>query len=206
MRVRVSCRCCVFILLSVILAPPGVFGQQVGTSAVPERFDQLFRQAQAGMSAAQLQKNQPRINPVDRLSALARNNVPILHLHGDADKVVSLQQNTIELVSRYQALGGSERLEGNSVCNRNACSFLQRLRLPFELSRQPSCCPRPGHCKCRRRNSKVSTPWIACGPFHHSMAVSATVPLCIKAPHDQPHLSTVPRLQVTLHQTREIPK
>jgi len=63
------------------------------------------------MSAAQLQKNQRRINPVDRLSALARNNVPILHLHGDADKVVSLQQNTIELVTRYRALGGKADVE-----------------------------------------------------------------------------------------------
>jgi pimeloyl-ACP methyl ester carboxylesterase len=64
-----------------------------------------------GMSEAQLEKNKARINPVDRLSALARHNVPILHLHGDADKVVSLQQNTIELVSRYQALGGKADVE-----------------------------------------------------------------------------------------------
>jgi pimeloyl-ACP methyl ester carboxylesterase len=64
-----------------------------------------------GMNAAQLQKNERRINPVDRLSALARNNVPVLHLHGDADKVVSLQQNTIELVSRYQALGSKADVE-----------------------------------------------------------------------------------------------
>jgi pimeloyl-ACP methyl ester carboxylesterase len=64
-----------------------------------------------GMSPAQLQENRRRVNPVDRLSALARNDVPILHLHGDADKVVSLQQNTIELVSRYRALGGKAEVE-----------------------------------------------------------------------------------------------
>jgi pimeloyl-ACP methyl ester carboxylesterase len=64
-----------------------------------------------GMSAAQLQRNLRRISPVDRLSALARSNVPILHLHGDADQAVSLQQNTIELVRRYQGLGGKADVE-----------------------------------------------------------------------------------------------
>lgn len=43
-------------------------------------------------------------NPVGRLKPLADAGVPILHLHGDNDKVVSLEKNSGELAQRYQVL------------------------------------------------------------------------------------------------------
>lgn len=64
-----------------------------------------------GMSEAELRKHLRQNNPVDRLAPLARARVPIFHIHGDADKVVSLPQNTLELVKRYKALGGEAEVE-----------------------------------------------------------------------------------------------
>ena len=63
------------------------------------------------MSEAELRKHLRQNNPVDRLAPLARARVPIFHIHGDADKVVSLPQNTLELVKRYKALGGEAEVE-----------------------------------------------------------------------------------------------
>jgi lysophospholipase L1-like esterase len=45
-------------------------------------------------------------NPVDRLAPLAKNHVPLLHVYGDADEVVPVEENTALLAKRYQALGG----------------------------------------------------------------------------------------------------
>jgi pimeloyl-ACP methyl ester carboxylesterase len=47
-----------------------------------------------------------RGNPIDLLAPLARAHIPILHLVGDADDVVPVDENTGVLASRYQALGG----------------------------------------------------------------------------------------------------
>ena len=61
-------------------------------------------------------------NPIDRLAPLAEAGVPILHVHGDADKLVPLEQNSAELARRYEALGGDIRLlvvpkKGHQVCD-----------------------------------------------------------------------------------------
>lgn len=60
-------------------------------------------------------------NPIDRLEPLAEANVPIFHIHGDADKIVPLEKNAGELVKRYRALGGNAQLtivpgKGHEVC------------------------------------------------------------------------------------------
>jgi pimeloyl-ACP methyl ester carboxylesterase len=47
-----------------------------------------------------------RGNPIDRLEPIARAKIPILHVVGDADDVVPLDENTRVLERRYQALGG----------------------------------------------------------------------------------------------------
>lgn len=46
-------------------------------------------------------------NPVDNLAALAKHQVPLLHVYGDADDVVPAEENTTLLAKRYQAMGGS---------------------------------------------------------------------------------------------------
>jgi len=74
-----------------------------------------------GLSAAELAGRLGQHNPIARLAPLAKAGVPILHIHGDADKVVPLEQNSGELARRYRALGGHVRLivvpgKGHQVC------------------------------------------------------------------------------------------
>jgi predicted esterase len=52
---------------------------------------------------------------------LADAKVPILHVHGDADRIVPLEENSGELAGRYRKLGGCVRLiivpgKGHEVC------------------------------------------------------------------------------------------
>ena len=49
-------------------------------------------------------------NPTERLSALAKAKVPLLHLHGDKDEIVPLDQNSSLLAERYRQHGGEMRL------------------------------------------------------------------------------------------------
>lgn len=75
-----------------------------------------------GLSAAELEAHLAEHNPIDRLSPLAKAGVPILHIHGDADKVVPLEKNAGELARRYRALGGQVQLivvpgKGHQVCD-----------------------------------------------------------------------------------------
>lgn len=51
-----------------------------------------------------------RGNPIDGLEPLAKAGVPLLHVVGDADKVVPVHENTNILAKRYKALGGSFEL------------------------------------------------------------------------------------------------
>jgi len=48
-----------------------------------------------------------RSNPNDNLAPLAKAGVPLLHVVGDADTVVPVEENTRVLEQRYKALGGS---------------------------------------------------------------------------------------------------
>ncbi len=74
-----------------------------------------------GMDAADLEARIAEHNPIERLAALAKAGVPILHVHGDADQVVPLEENSGELARRYRAQGGQVRLivipgKGHQVC------------------------------------------------------------------------------------------
>ena len=75
-----------------------------------------------GLSAAELEARLAEHNPIDRLAPLAKAGVPILHVHGAADKVVPLEKNSAELARRYRALGGQAQLivvpgKGHQVCD-----------------------------------------------------------------------------------------
>jgi pimeloyl-ACP methyl ester carboxylesterase/lysophospholipase L1-like esterase len=47
-----------------------------------------------------------KLNPVDNLEAMAKAKVPLLHVCGEADDVVPIEENTRLLEKRYQKLGG----------------------------------------------------------------------------------------------------
>lgn len=63
-----------------------------------------------GMDAEALGEQLAKHNPVDRLAPIAKARVPILHLHGDNDSVVPLEENSALLYERYQKLGGPMQL------------------------------------------------------------------------------------------------
>ncbi|NUQ64190.1 MAG: prolyl oligopeptidase family serine peptidase [Pirellulales bacterium] len=48
-----------------------------------------------------------RGNPIDNLEPLAKAGIPLLHVCGDADEVVPIEENTRILEQRYRQLGGS---------------------------------------------------------------------------------------------------
>jgi pimeloyl-ACP methyl ester carboxylesterase len=51
-----------------------------------------------------------RENPIDILEPIARARIPIIHVAGDADDVVPIDENTLLLKKRYEALGGHVEL------------------------------------------------------------------------------------------------
>ena len=46
-------------------------------------------------------------NPIDQLAPLAKAGIPILHVVGDADKVVPVEENSDIIEQRYKTLGGN---------------------------------------------------------------------------------------------------
>jgi pimeloyl-ACP methyl ester carboxylesterase len=86
-------------------------------------YPRLKRAAEAyEMSETELEAQLPQHNPIDRLAPLAAAHVPILHIHGDVDKLVPLDKNSAELERRYRVLGGSMKLivvpgKGHQVCD-----------------------------------------------------------------------------------------
>lgn len=60
-------------------------------------------------------------NPIDRTKPLADAKVPMLFIHGDSDKVVPIEANAGEYVSRCRKMGGSASIivvpeKGHEVC------------------------------------------------------------------------------------------
>jgi dipeptidyl aminopeptidase/acylaminoacyl peptidase len=63
-----------------------------------------------GMTEEQLTAKLAEHNPIDRLEGLAKEHVPIFHIHGDVDTAVPLEMNSGELAKRYRQLGGEMTL------------------------------------------------------------------------------------------------
>lgn len=63
------------------------------------------------LTTEDLRKRLPLHNPIERLAPLAKAGVPILHLHGDNDRIVPHRDNSAILARNYQALGGPISLE-----------------------------------------------------------------------------------------------
>lgn len=63
-----------------------------------------------GVTSDELATQLSRHNPIERLGPIAAAKIPILHIHGDADKVVPIEKNSAALAERYRSLGGSMEL------------------------------------------------------------------------------------------------
>ena len=62
------------------------------------------------LTPAELAAQLTRHNPIDRLAPLAAARVPLFSIHGDADRLVPLADNSALLAARYRALGGTAQL------------------------------------------------------------------------------------------------
>ena len=58
-----------------------------------------------GLAPAELEAHADEFNPILRVEGLAKATVPVVLIHGDADKVVPLKENSAEFVRRYQHAG-----------------------------------------------------------------------------------------------------
>lgn len=59
-----------------------------------------------GLTAEEISQQLLLFNPPNRLAGLAAAGVPLLHLHGDHDKVVPLEENSGLIARRYREAGG----------------------------------------------------------------------------------------------------
>ena len=64
-----------------------------------------------GMTETELEANLKQHNPIPRIAALAKAQVPIFHIHGDKDKIVPLEANSAALENTYRRLSGSMQLK-----------------------------------------------------------------------------------------------
>ena len=77
--------------------------------------------ADFGLTEEELRAKLKQFNPVDNLSGLAKQRVPMFIVHGDSDKAVPLDENSALLRDRYRAVGGPITVkviegEGHRVC------------------------------------------------------------------------------------------
>ncbi len=63
-----------------------------------------------GLTKEDLLSSLDQHNPIDRLRPLAEAKVAIMHIHGDEDKAVPIETNSLELARRYKALGGEAQI------------------------------------------------------------------------------------------------
>ena len=63
------------------------------------------------MKMDELQNRLAEFNPIDNLKPLADHNVKIFLVHGDADQVVPIASNSLELEKRYKAMNGAVEIE-----------------------------------------------------------------------------------------------
>jgi pimeloyl-ACP methyl ester carboxylesterase len=63
-----------------------------------------------GLSLLELERRAGEFNPIDHLAELAKANVKVLHLHGDADTLVPTGADSTELARRYRAFGGQAEI------------------------------------------------------------------------------------------------
>jgi alpha-beta hydrolase superfamily lysophospholipase len=55
-----------------------------------------------GLSKSELESKQSELNPISRISVLAKARIPVALIHGDIDKVVPLKENSQEFFNQYK--------------------------------------------------------------------------------------------------------
>ena len=81
------------------------------------------------LTQEQLAPRLAEFNPIDNLAPLAKARAKLLHIHGDHDKLVPIEVNSVELVRRYKSLGGSAELIVVKGFGHGGAPFFQSRRL-----------------------------------------------------------------------------
>ncbi len=63
------------------------------------------------LTADQLEARSAELNPVSRMSVLAKAKLPVFIIHGDQDTVVPLKENSSAFVETYKAAGASDVIQ-----------------------------------------------------------------------------------------------
>ena len=101
---------------------PGGKGRAKGSPADWERLKKVyaFNDEEAANS---------KLNPIHQLDRLANANIPLLHVCGASDDVVPIEENSLLVRQRYQALGGSMTLITKPHCNHHPHSLQDPTRI-----------------------------------------------------------------------------
>ncbi|WP_397568167.1 GDSL-type esterase/lipase family protein [Schlesneria sp. T3-172] len=96
---------------------PGGKGKSPGSTADWERLKQVYQFADEAAALAY------KLNPVDNLKPLADARIPLLHVCGETDDVVPIEENSLLLAERYRKLGGAITLISKPHCNHHPHSL-----------------------------------------------------------------------------------
>lgn len=64
-----------------------------------------------GLTPEELENRLPQLNPISRISVLARAGIPACLIHGDIDKVVPLEPNSAEFLQQYKEADAGSLVE-----------------------------------------------------------------------------------------------
>ena len=70
-----------------------------------------------------------KLNPVDNLAPMAKAKIPLLHVCGETDDVVPIEENSRLVAERYQQLGGPMTLISKPNCNHHPHSLKDPTRI-----------------------------------------------------------------------------
>lgn len=102
---------------------PGGRGKSKGSPADWERLKQVY-----GFATDADAEKYP-LNPVDTLTGLAKAKVPLLHVCGETDDVVPIDENSRLIEQRYRELGGTITLIAKPNCNHHPHSLKDPTRI-----------------------------------------------------------------------------
>ncbi len=70
-----------------------------------------------------------KLNPIHQIESLAKAKIPLLHVCGATDDVVPIEENSLLVQQRYQALGGSMNVIAKPHCNHHPHSLEDPTRI-----------------------------------------------------------------------------
>lgn len=101
---------------------PGGKGRGKGSPADWERLKKVYEFSDEEAANSKL-------NPIHQLDRLANAKIPLLHVCGATDDVVPIEENSLLVQQRYQALGGSMTLISKPHCNHHPHSLEDPTRI-----------------------------------------------------------------------------